>query len=430
VSTDAWLPPQLNARRFLACAKRCATQCGAAGGAERKGIVRLIFLAVLTACLCLASVANAQDSSDTQPDDGSAPADAPAPPPPPSPALQPSDYAPVVCDPGAAGFRYVEVRGTGFDAWATQHLVGNVVDGNGAPQMQWNSVWVSPQGSLTLEVNLCADPFRSRPALPAGNYTISIGAQSGQPIAATSIALSPPPGAVAVADQSGDQTGDDSDQPEATATPLPTATPNTLLTPTAVPFVLPNIQPAATPTPLPPVTLPSGTSSSPVQIQPTPTAQTNGPGSRQHPFPLGAPGTLADGWQLLVTGVTPDAWSGIQNAVPGYRASSLTPVAVGDTAPAADLRDYEVNVNATFLGQGTGVFSGIRLALISGTGTTYDQLKNSCGTVPNMIPPNLMTPGGSVRGIVCFQVRATDIGNLVLFDNQATPADELYFALQ
>jgi len=36
---------------------------------------------------------------------------------------------------------------------------------------------------------------------------------------------------------------------------------------------------------------------------------------RQDLEPLGAPGTLADGWQIVVTGVTPDAWSGIQDAV-------------------------------------------------------------------------------------------------------------------
>ena len=141
---------------------------------------------------------------------------------------------------------------------------------------------------MTLEVNL--SPIRSSVALPA-NATISVGAPSGQPIAATSIALSPPAGAATEADQSGDQadqSGDQTDQRQATATPLPTATPSTLLTPSPVPFVLPNIQPAATPTPLPPVALASGASSSPAQVAATPTPQSNGPGSRQHPFPLGA----------------------------------------------------------------------------------------------------------------------------------------------
>jgi len=367
--------------------------------------VRSLSRFLLAAGLLLAGAAAANGQVWAQ-GDGSDADSAPSaePPAPTGPNLQASDQAPVICDPAAAGFRYVEVRGTGFDAWATQHLVGNVVDGNGRSQMQWGSVWVSPQGSLTLEVNLCADPFRNRPALPAGNYTVTVGPGAGRALAATSIALSPPPEPPA-----------EDDQPDATMPPAPVAGPTP--TTTAVPFVLPDIAAAPTPTPLPAVTLPGGTVSSSAAA-PTPTAgPRTGAGSPQQPYPLGAPGTLADGWQLVVTGVTPDAWTGIHDAVPST------------IAPASDQRDYIVRVQATFLGQGTGVFSGMRLALVSGIQTNYDQLHNSCGTVPDMVPPNLMTPGGSVRGNVCFTVRASDIGRLTLFDNQSTDADKVYFAL-
>jgi hypothetical protein len=332
------------------------------------------------------------------------------------PNLQASDYAPVVCTPGSAGFRYVEVRGSGFDAWATQRLVGNVVDGNGLSQMQWGSVWVSPQGRLTLEVNLCADPFRNRPALPAGNYTVMVGPGSGQPIAATSIALSPPP----------EPPGEDDESLPAVMPPA--AASATAPAPTAIPFVLPNITANPTPTPLPmptlsggiasPGTSSSGTAWTGVAAPALASAPRTGPGSPSQPFPLGAPGTLDDGWQLVVTGVTPDAWSGIHSAVP-----STNP-------PASDQRDYMVRVQATFMGQGTGVFSGMRLALVSGIKTTYDQLHNACGTVPDMVPPNLVTPSGSVRGNLCFTVRASDVDSLTLFDNQSTEPDRVYFALK
>jgi hypothetical protein len=109
------------------------------------------------------------------------------------PVLQLPNKPPVVCDPAASAFRFVQVRGTGFDAWATQRLVGSLVDETGAAQIRWNSVWVSPKGSLTLEINLCADPFRGRPALPAGTYTLAVGPGSGAAIAATSIDLLAPP---------------------------------------------------------------------------------------------------------------------------------------------------------------------------------------------------------------------------------------------
>jgi hypothetical protein len=371
--------------------------------------VRSLLRFILAAWLCLAgtvagySQSFAQSAGSDSSDAESAPAAEP--PAPSGPILQASDSAPVICDPSAGGFRYVEVRGSGFDAWASQHLVGNVVDGSGRPQIQWGSVWVSPQGSLTLEVNLCADPFRSRPALPAGDYTVTVGPGAGQAIAATSISLSPPPDAAA----EGDQSQPDVMPAPRTVSPTPGAT--------AIPYVVPDIAAQPTPTALPAVSLPGGTSSSTL-VAPTPTAgPRTGPGSLQQPFPLGAPGLLADGWQLVVTGVTPDAWTGIHNQIPST------------VAPASDQRAYMVRVQATFEGQGTGVFSGMRLALVSGIQTTYDQLHNACGTVPDMVPPNLMTPGGSTRGNVCFFVRASDIGSLTLFDNQSTDADRLYFAL-
>jgi hypothetical protein len=356
--------------------------------------VRLTIAFVFTIWLSLATAAHADDSSDPN---APPPADPVAPS---GPLLQPSDTAPVICDPGSRSFRFVEVRGTGFNAWASQRLVGNLVDGSGTPRIQWGSVWVSPQGRLTLEVNLCADPFRGRAALPVGTYTVAVGPGSGAAIAATSIQLSPPPEPPAEGDQ----------LPEIMP---PTAPPDTANPGVPQPVVvLPSLPVLPTPTPLPALAMPV--------FAPTPTpAPRTGPGSQQQPFPLGAPGTLADGWQLVVTGVTPDAWSGIHSEI----ASSV--------APAPDQRDFMVRVQATFVGQGTGVFSAMRLALLSGVQTTYDQLRNNCGVVPDMVPPNLVTAGGSLRGNLCFTVRASDIDSLVLFDNQSSLAqDKLYFSLR
>ena len=309
--------------------------------------------------------------------------------------MQPSDFTPTVCDPGQTGFRYDEVRGSGFDAYAGQHLVGSVVaNASGAAQAYWPSVWVTPQGTLTLEVNLCSDPFTHRSALPMGDYTVSVGQNGGRAIAATGLSVSPPPD-TSSADQA-------APPPVLAITAEPTETPFT--------YVIPSLPSQATPTPLPVAQLAAPT--------PTPGPRT-GPGSLDQPYPPGAPGNLVDGWQLVITGVTPDAYTGIKDSIPSA------------IAPASDQRDFMVRVQATYLGPGTGAFTGVRLALFSTlTHQSYDQIVNSCGIVPDMIPPGVETQGTTVRGNVCFVVRASDLGSLIAYDNQPTESDRVYFALQ
>ena len=142
----------------------------------------LVCAAAAAAWLFVAGTALADDESD--PPNAAVDEEAVS-----GPVLVSKDPAPLVCDVGTAALRFVEVRGAGFDAWATQRLVGNVVDASGAQIIDWQSIWVSPQGRLTLEVNVCADPFRNRPPLAPGDYTVSVGTGAGAPIAATTISL-------------------------------------------------------------------------------------------------------------------------------------------------------------------------------------------------------------------------------------------------
>jgi hypothetical protein len=190
--------------------------------------VRIASLAVLLVWLCLAITALAQEA-------------------PGGPALQPADVSPEICDPTAPGFRYLEVRGTGFDAWASQHLVGTLLDASGVPHEQWSSIWVSPQGDLTLELNLCADPYQNHAALPAGDYTVAVGQGNSAPLATTGISLSQPP-----------EPGDEGEAPAVTAPTTP-AQSSTLLTPTPFTYFIPTVQAQAVPTPLPIATLSAST---------------------------------------------------------------------------------------------------------------------------------------------------------------------------
>jgi hypothetical protein len=197
--------------------------------------VRLVPLAAFLVSLVLVSPALAQES----------------------PVLQAVNGAPAACDPSHPGFRYLEVKGQGFDAWSSQHLVGTLLDGSGAPQAHWPNVWVTPQGQLTLELNLCAAPFQNRPALAPGDYTLNVGADDGSSIAATGITLRDP-----LADT-------DNEAPAPTGSePTPAPEPRT------------------------------------------------GPGSLQQPLTPGTAGNLADAWQLAIIRVDPEAYPTIKAAIP------------------------------------------------------------------------------------------------------------------
>jgi hypothetical protein len=158
------------------------------------------------------------------------------------------------------------VRGSGFDAWSSQRLVGTLVDASGAAQAHWPSIFVTPQGQLTLELNLCAEPLQNRPALGPGDYTLSVGQSDGSQIAATGISLQDPDAAAAT---------DDQHAPAATS-PQPTPAP----------------------------------------------APRTGPGALDQPFKLGNGANLVDGWQLGVTSVNPDAFGSIKSVIPSAVAPS------------------------------------------------------------------------------------------------------------
>ena len=72
----------------------------------------------------------------------------------------------MVCDPSKAGFKFVEVRGTGFDAWARQRLIGT----DFLPHMDEGSIildyWTPPGTSLTDTDEMLGQAERVILALP------------------------------------------------------------------------------------------------------------------------------------------------------------------------------------------------------------------------------------------------------------------------
>jgi hypothetical protein len=346
-------------------------------------VSRVLFALLLLLSLTTAA-ALADDDNGDNPDTGG---DAPAGPSPTLTATRPE--APICQVAGSA--RYLEIRGTGFDAWIDQRLPGTLTDADGNQEDSWRTIWVDPNGNVALAVNLCDDTARQRGPLAPGTHWLFIGDGSGgDPIAATSFDLS--------------------DQPvPARTVPLPTPQ-----APGSAPVVaVPPINPGSnsfTPGPVPTYVPPSGTQA---QAGTTPVT---GPGSRQQPLPIGSTINTFDNWQVTVTGVTPDAWSGIHNAVPS------------NVGPAPNLQYFEARVQAIFTGSGSALFSDLRLGL-AGASQNYDQVNNSCGLIPDELPPTLVANGGVVRGSVCFAVRTSDAGSLALYDTLAPEAGRTYVAL-
>ncbi len=307
----------------------------------------------------------------------------------PEPSLTADESNPIACDNSRPSLRYDEIRGTAFYGYASQRLPGVLTDSDGNTQATWKTIWVNPQGNLTVLINLCEDDFLSRPPLAVGDYTVSVNDPStNDPIAQTLISVQEPP-----AD-----------------TPVPT--PNT--TPGAV---TPLPTPQATPAPAF-AAAPATPATPAAAVAATATAgPRTGLGSQQHPLLIGSDADLGDGWKIEVTGVTPDAWSSFQN----YNSNNK--------GPPNNLQFFMVRLQATYSGsEATPVFAPFRLRVMGPSGT-YDNLDNSCGLIPDDISLNQFA-NGVVRGNVCFAVRSSDVGQLLLYDYQQSETDRLYLALK
>jgi hypothetical protein len=148
-------------------------------------------------------------------------------------------------------------------------------------------------------------------------------------------------------------------------------------------------------------------------------------GSREHPYPLGTPASVAGGrWSVRIDAVDPDATE---------RILAVEPL---DDPPAVGRQFFLVHVTATFNGPGTAVawedlLSG--LAAVGPSQLAYDQTDaNSCGTVPDDLQDvGDVFAGATVAGNVCFAVRSADAQGLLLYWlDAATQQPSAWFAVR
>ena len=145
-------------------------------------------------------------------------------------------------------------------------------------------------------------------------------------------------------------------------------------------------QPAATPAPQP--SEPSGQ-------------------SRGNPASLGSSVVTYDGWQVSVVGTAADATAAI-----------LQHNRFNDP-PEPGHQFFVARIRATYVGPGSSDFdAGFRLAAVGPEGVAYLSFRSSCGVVPDKFEESETFSGGTREGNICWSIRSSDAGGLVMYDDQ------------
>ena len=153
-------------------------------------------------------------------------------------------------------------------------------------------------------------------------------------------------------------------------------------------------------------------------------AGTTVPGrTRENPAPIGTAVDLADGWRITVLSVTPNANKRIAEHAYSYQ------------GPKEEHQFFIARLAIVRIGEGSAERpSGMKA--VGGSNVAYSSYcRNS---LPDELRYPEVFPGGSVEGNICFEVRSTDVGSLVMFYDPRSrqggtiyrhPADRRYFAL-
>jgi hypothetical protein len=141
-------------------------------------------------------------------------------------------------------------------------------------------------------------------------------------------------------------------------------------------------------------------------------------GARHNPVPLGRAAALIDGWRVKVVSVTTDATAQI------LAASEL------NQPPAAGTQYVIVALAATYKPGGANTLvPTVRFGLLGPSGE-YLARRNPCGIVPDKLPATEVSSGNTITGNVCWQVRSSDVGSLLLFDDKLfIPARRVWLEL-
>jgi hypothetical protein len=144
-------------------------------------------------------------------------------------------------------------------------------------------------------------------------------------------------------------------------------------------------------------------------------------GTRANPYPVGTPVPLGDGWTARVVGTTPNATSAV-----------LAENMFNDP-PAPGFQFFIARIEATFTGKGSDSFDGsYRMRAVGSAALSYSTFQDSCGVIPDPISSADVFTGGTIAGNLCWAVRTSDVGSLVMYDDPflGNSASQKFFALR
>jgi hypothetical protein len=139
--------------------------------------------------------------------------------------------------------------------------------------------------------------------------------------------------------------------------------------------------------------------------------------SRSNPIPLGTAAT-ADGWSVQVVGTIPDATSAVlaENRF--------------NAPPSAGGQFYIARVRVSNVSAASDTFDGgLNLRSVGASAVSYTTFERSCGVIPDPLSDTTVFTGGAIEGNVCWQVAASDVASLVMYDAPLGSDAMTFFAL-
>lgn len=129
-------------------------------------------------------------------------------------------------------------------------------------------------------------------------------------------------------------------------------------------------------------------------------------GTRENPIPVGVAAPLGDGWVMRVVSTIP-------NATTAVLAENMF-----NDPPKPGFQFFIVRVEATYTGPGSKTFDGsFRLRAVGASAVSYSTFSDSCGVIPDEISRAEVFTGGTIAGNECWQIRTSDVGSLLLYDD-------------